>query len=338
MKIIFIIVLILPFLIVSCDRKEKEEAEKIPERKFNSFIFVGMIKEKPGLYKYNTADKTYSSYWSSTDEEVVDFSASENQSSAFFITASKTGKEGIFPFIKDAKLYVISDDLSEPVFVFNIGSGLQIFSRWESELVFRIVINYWDKKVSTFINQTTIIFNTYGRNLQEESKIYDIIKDGYPRLPKIEPDLQSPSRQYRISYKGGIPDSVLLIRENDKTSFFITQTEKPVNEISWSDQRDFIIISTLDASPANTSIFTGNPNTSALYIYSVEKKELVNKWSGAGLKNFFTINDFVIFDDGFGRNSSIYIYNLQNNKVVKHITVKNGCGLRNIPEITGIGG
>jgi hypothetical protein len=338
MKIITLIILIIPLLIVSCGKSEKDETGTIPEREFKSFIFVGMINNRPGLFRYNTEDQTYSRYWSSHDEEVIDFSAADNQTSAFFITASKTGIEGIFPYIKDAKLYVIPDNNSNPEFVFDIGSGLQIFSRWESNLVFRIVINYWDKKVSTFINQKTIIFNTYGRNLEEQSKIYDILKDGYPRLPKIEPDLQSPSGEFRISFKGGTPDSVLLIRANDKSSYLITQTEKPVNEISWSDRRDFVIISTLDISPLNTSIFEGKPNTSALYIYSVEKKNLVNKWKGAGLKNFFTINDFVIFDDDFGRNSSIYIYNLNKNKIIKHITIKNGCGLKNIPKIPEFGG
>jgi hypothetical protein len=116
------------------------------------------------------------------------------------------------------------------------------------------------------------------------------------------------------------------------------QTVNPINEISWSDQKNFIIISTLDIAPTNTSIFTGRPNTSALLIYSIEKKKLINNWKGAGLKNFFTINDFVIFDDGFGRNSSIFIYNISKNKIVNHITVRNGCGLRNIPKIPEIGG
>jgi hypothetical protein len=232
MKIFFLIVIQFPILFISCGRKEYEEPEKTITRKFTSFIFVGMTNEKPGLYKYRVADSSYSEFWSNEDEEVVELSYSDNHSSAFFLTASKTGKEGIFPFIKNAKLYVIPDTSSKPEFVREIGSGLQVFSRWESEIVFRIVLNSWDKKVSTFINQTTFIFNIYGRVLQEETKTYDITKDGYPRLPKTKPDFLSPSARYQLTVNEPKSDSVFLVRMKDKIKFCITSIDKPLNDIS----------------------------------------------------------------------------------------------------------
>jgi hypothetical protein len=328
-----IVILMLPLLLISCGKKQNEEQEPSLNRDFNSFVFVGMIDNHPGLYKYNVINNTFNKFWQSSQEEVVELSYSDDHRSAFFLTATKEGKEGIFPFIKDARLYVIPDSSSKPQFIKEIGSGLQVFSRWESETVFRIVINFWDKKVSTYINQKTIIFNTYGRILQQETKTYDVTTDGYPRLPGLSPDSLSPSGKFQISYKKEPGDSVFLIQRKDNNEFFITKINKPITEIKWSDDRSLIFILTLDVTLANRSIVTGEPNTSTLYEYSVSDKILVKEWKGGGYKNFFTISDFLIFDDGFGINSSINIYNFKENKIIKQIKVKGGCGLRGIPEI-----
>ncbi len=333
MKLLTFILFLLPVLFVSCGKNKNVISEKPVIRQFTSFIFVGNITGKPELYGYNAADNSISEFWSSSGEEVVELSYANDLSSAFFLTASKIGNEGIFPFIKDAKLYVIPDISFKPEFVQDIGSGLQVFSRWESDIVFRIVINRWDKKISSLINQTTLIFNTYGRILQEENKVYDITKDGYPRLPRTRPPASSPSGTYQLSFNVEKPDSIFLIKTINKSRVFITVPDKPVNVIRWSDDRRYILISTLDVSPVNRTIFTGTPNTSSLYIYSIENEKIIKKFTGGGFKNFFTINDFLIFDDGFGRNSLIYIYNFKELKVKYKIRFKDGCGLLDIPEI-----
>lgn len=332
-----IIILLLPLIILSCEKKQGEKPEPQVKRNFDSFFFVGMIHKRPGLYKYDATRNSFSEFWKSKDEKVVELSYEANHKAAFFLTASKEGKEGIFPFIKNARLYVISNPDSKPLFVNEIGSGLQVFSRWESETVFRIVLNSWDKKVSTYINQKTIIFNTYGRILREETKTYNITSDGYPRLPEAKPDSLSPSGRFRISVKEGKRDSVYLIQRNNNSEYFVTTVSKPVEDIIWSDNRNMIFISTLDVTRSNRSLFTGSPNTSSLYIYSIPEKKIIKKWTGAGYKNFFTISDFLIFDEGFGRNSSIYIYNFEEDKNVKQIRIKGGCGLRGIPEIPKFG-
>jgi hypothetical protein len=64
---------------------------------------------------------------------------------------------------------------------------------------------------------------------------------------------------------------------------------------------------------------------------------VVKEWTGGGYKNFFTINDFLIFDDGFGKKSSIYIYNFETGNLIKQIKIKNGCGLNEIPEVPRFG-
>jgi hypothetical protein len=331
------ILIILSLLLVSCERSEREAPVNKVKRDFHSFIFTGMSNRKPALYKYNVKKNSFSLFWKGDSEEIVDLSYSPDHNSAFFLTASRQGKQGIFPFVKNARLYVIPDSASHPEFVRDIGSGIQIFSRWESETVFRIILNSWDKKVSTYIDQKTIILNIFGRILQEEKQVYDITSDGYPRLPRTKPDSLSPSGKYQVKFNENDPDSVFLIQRNTNNAAFMMTINKPVNEIIWSDNRDVLFVSTLDVTPANTSIFSGNPNTSSLYVYSIDQQKLIKKWTGGGYKNFFTIGDFLIFDDGFERNSSIYIYNFKEDKVIKRIKIKGGCGLRGIPETPRFG-
>lgn len=334
-KALFLIIISL--VIASCGNNDREVPSDTVKRDFHSFVFTGMSGRKPSLYKYNVKNNAISLFWKADSEEIVDLSYSPGHTSAFFLTASKQGKEGIFPFIKNARLYVVPDSASHPEFVRDIGSGIQIFSRWESETVFRIILNSWDEKVSTYIDQKTTILNIFGRILQEENQVYDITSDGYPRLPRSSPDTLSPSGNYQVSYKENQPDSVFLTKRKTKESDFMMSINKPINEIMWSDDREMIFVSTLDVSPANTSIFTGQPNTSSLYAFSIDKHKVVKKWTGGGFKNFFTISDFLIFDDGFGRNSSIIIYNFKEDKVIKQIKIKGGCGLRGIPEIPHFG-
>ncbi len=331
------ILIISSLLLFSCEKNDRDTPEEIATRDFHSFIFTGISNGKPVLYKYSIKKNSFSLFWKGDSEEIVDLSYSSGHTSAFFLTASSQGKEGIFPFVKNARLYVIPDSASRPEFVRDIGSGIQIFSRWESETVFRIILNSWDKKTSSYIDQKTIIFNIFGRILQEENQVYDITADGYPRLPRNKPDTTSPSGQYLVSYEESKPDSVFLIQRKTKKADFMMVINKPVNDIIWSDDREFIFLSTLDVTPANNSIFSENPNTSSLYTYSIEQHKVAKKWTGGGFKNFFTIGDFLIFDDGFGRNSSIYIYNFKEDKVIKHIKIKGGCGLRGIPEIPRFG-
>lgn len=327
-----LLIIILMLFIVSCENKQYKANEPPIKRDFNSFIFVGLIKKHPGLYKYFISSNSYSEFWQSKEEKVIELSYSQNHNSSFFLTAVKEGKQGIFPFIKEARLYVIPDSSSRPLFVKELGSGLQVFSRWESEAVFRIVFNSWDKKVSTYINQKTIIFNTYGRILREEKKTFDITSDGYPRLPRIKPDSLSPSGRYKIIYQDEKADSVFLIERKTDKKFFIVRLTKPVNDISWSDNRNILFLSTINMTAENSSIFTNTPNTADLYAYSIPAKKIIKEWTGGGYKNFFTAGDFLVFDNGFQKNSSINIYNFKEDKIIKKINIKGGCGLTGIPK------
>jgi hypothetical protein len=111
----------------------------------------------------------------------------------------------------------------------------------------------------------------------------------------------------------------------------ISALDHNLNKINWSDDDQFIFISTLDLE--NESIKTREPETSELFVYSIAEDSVVASWKGGGVKNFFTIDSLIVFDNEFDSNSSIKIYNYFKNELIDELKIKEKCGLYFIPEL-----
>ena len=315
-RIMIFIFSILFFL--SCN--EKNNALKGTENKgandLNDFLFVGMINENPGLYKYNFDNSEYNSFWSDNKEKVVDLSYSEGKKNVFFITARNFMRSGAFPFIKNVRLYLINPETKKADFLEELGSGLQVFSHWEDENTFRIIINSFDNTIANYVNHRIMLFNIYGKKLEDKTAIFDITKQGYPQLQDRKINFISPGKKYLIENRD---TEVYLI--GNETEELITKTSQQVRQIEWFD--NFLFLSSIGIIPG----------TSKLIIYSLEKKNILKLWEGTGVKNFFLTNDLIVFDKGFGNDSHITIYDYINQKMIDEIIIDGGCGLRNITRI-----
>lgn len=338
-----LIIILLTLTLSNCSKKKehvkKNDSSKqkivkeIPE-KINSFVFVGIINSKPGLYKYSIKNKSYNKFWSDRSEKIVDLSYNEDRRAAFFVTASNYGKEGAFPFVNNVKLYLFKNDsLSTVKQVDKIGSGLQIFTRWENSNTFKIIINSIDKIVATYVNQRTLIFNTFGRKLLDETQTFNLAREGYPKPPKEKTQINSPDNEYSIYSERDSIYKYYLVRNNlNEKDSIVNQTQK-LNEVEWSKDEKYLVFSTLFLSPGNKTLYTKNPQTSGLFVYSIIQKNLLKGWMGGGFKNFFLTNNYLIFDTGFKNDSKIIIYNFRKNKILDTIKINEGCGIKNIPLI-----
>ncbi|MDO8548784.1 MAG: hypothetical protein Q7S39_01350 [Ignavibacteria bacterium] len=322
-------------LLQSCvDKKEEQKANLVtPKSEFKNFLFVGAIKDKTGLYKYNLDKKVYEPYWSDKREEVVEVSYSDKMQNVFFITAKKFGKAGAFPFINHVKLYLVDPETRKINFIEEIGSGLQVFSQWENENNFRIIINSFDKTVANYVNRRSMLFNIYGKKLEDVTEIFDIIKQGYPQTPEKKIDYISPDREYSIESRG--EDSIAVYLKENKTEKLVIKSSQQIKQVEW--ENDLLLLSTINMKPDNESLYTKNSETSKLIIYSLEKDEILRMWEGSGIKNFFVAGDFLVFDDGFSKDSNIIIYDFRSKKIYDKIKIDDGCGLRNIPQIPDYG-
>ncbi|HKI79696.1 MAG TPA: hypothetical protein VKA26_14240 [Ignavibacteriaceae bacterium] len=339
------IISLLFILTVGCNKNVKppEKAEQrkadtvsVKKEKFDSFIFVGMIEHKPGLYKYDVEKKEYSEFWSNYNEQVVELSYSPDGKTAYFLTAGHFGKKNIFPYITRVKVYLINIDSSKVKFIKRVGDGVQVFTQWEDDYNFKVIINRIDKIVATYIKADTYIFNLFGKEILSEKQTYDITKTGYPR-PKTRPvDYNSHSGKYNLVNNSSDSTNVYIENISESSTEFVFANEQKLNKFDWSPDEKYLVFSTINISAKNNTLKAKTPETSGLYIYDIPQNKIIKKWKGSGVKNFFIKNDLLIFDNGFDLNSTITIFDYKTLEPVDSIKVGRGCGLRNIPEIPNI--
>jgi hypothetical protein len=308
--------------------------DQIAGEEFDQFLFVGMVDKNPAIYKYDVNKEEYSVFWYKRYEKVVKLYYSKDKKSAFFITVRSSGRRGVLPFIEDVRIYLINTNTGKVKFLEKIGSGIQVFTGWDTKDSFKISLNYIDKRNPHFVHQRNVIFDITGQKILDEIRTYNIIKEGYPKPEKLEQDTSKAN--YKIFATTGNLSSVFLINIKNDDTTLITTVDQKLNEVRWSKDMKTLIFSTI-SSFHNTDGKLANPDsiTSKLFIYSLENKRITKLFEGNGIKNFFIINNWVIFDDGFNGNAHINIYNFINLEMIKKISVQGGCGLQNIPQISG---
>jgi len=331
LKILFVIVFVL--MITACNTSDKNEKQSQTEQvrdtlstDNNSFLFLTEWFDKVGVYSYNLSEKKYKPAWWHPRENVVMLVYKSSDHPSFFLTSEKMGMKANFPFFNRLKLFIISHDLSETKQIDNLGSGLQLTARWNDDENLEVNYTSVDKTIASYVNQYTKVYDHYGKLVDSEVKTFDIEKSGFPQLIPPRNSTISPSGKYGVSIKS---DSVFLKIAGSDIIEFIAVMKHNLNKLKWSENEEYLFISTLDLN--NETIKTRNPQTSELFIYSLTAHSLIDAFSGAGLKNFFTLNDLLIYDDGFDNNSKINIYDLRQRKVVDVIKPRDGCGLVTLP-------
>lgn len=322
-------------LLIGCNgnKVNNNKASKINGRKTpGSFFFVGMKDYEPSIFKFNFDSLNQSLVWHNKDYEVTELSYSPNRKNIFFITASGEGRKGVFPFIDGVNVYSLKIDSMKIKYLIQMGNGIQLFNFWESNSLFKVVLNSFDTIKSNTIVHRAVEFNINGEKTSDKVKRYNIIKQGYPE-PEIFSNNNFSNGRFSIDTTNNDTTSIFLIdNEKKDTSLIITVNQK-LNKTIWSGDGDYLFFSTLDISPQNKTLYKRNPETSKLFIYSLKDKKITKLFEGGGVKNFFVHNEWLIFDDGFEKNSEIKIYDFVNGKIIKEIKINGGCGLENIPRL-----
>jgi hypothetical protein len=332
LKILFIFLLI--YCISACDNvdEQKKPNTKIVDTTsttdFNSFLFLTEWFDKVGVYNYDISKKKYSPVWWHPRENVVMLVYKPGNFPAYFLTAQRMGERANFPLFSRLKLFIISPDLLETKQIDKLGNGLQFTARWNSDNNLEVIYTSVDKTIASYINQYTKVYDHYGKLIDSDLKTFDMEKSGFPELLPPRNKTLSPSGNFGVSFR---EDSVFLKTARSDSIRFVAVIEHGLNKINWSEDENFLFISTLN--PEKETTKTKEPETSELFIYSLSADSLIDVFGGAGLKNFFSTNDLLIFDNGFDKNSIIYIYNLSQQAIVDSIRTKEGCGLVVMPQL-----
>ncbi len=332
-KIFILIAFILVF--TGCNEQQQPEQDRINEIifakpdpvEFNEFIFVGMIKRRSGLYRFKMDTKQYETVWSDEKDRIFDLSYSPDRSSAFFISARSYGRRVQLPFIERAALYHYNPANGNVRIIKEFGNGVQIFMRWETDNNFLVAFNTIDTTIATNINQQNLLYSQDGFLIKEEKKVYDLTIDGYPALAPRRNKMYPDNRMFELIVTEGVETDFSLRYSRTDPPLKVLSTEHILKQVEWSSDSRFLFISTINP---NTNL-RNTDKFSSLYIYSVIDRKLLKQWDGTGLKNFFVVNDLLIFDNGFGQSAYITIINFEEMEEVKQIRIVDGCGIRNIP-------
>jgi hypothetical protein len=319
---------------VKISRKNENRDSVITKIEFKPaeyFFFAGEANKKAAIYKFNFIKKKISLAWKSKRENVIDIAYSTDRQNVFFLTAAKIGVEENLPFVEKAKLYRINVEDLKVSFLKEIGNAIQVYTRWEDNNTFVVVSQSFDRLVANYINQNKRIFNLFGKEIINETITFDLTKEGFPLPPRSAIAFNSPSGRFEIS-KGKKEDLSLYLNEQGKKQKKILDNPGyDLSQITWDSKEEFVFISTVKNIPADSLQTAKEKNTSALFIYSVKDKKLVKSFIGEGRRRFFLNGNYIVFEEGSGKNSSIVVYDFLNQKVFYEIKLKGGSGLRNLP-------
>ena len=302
-----------------------KEIENAKLSEFSGFYFVGNYAGKPSIYVYDHETDKYKVFWHSDDERVIDLLISPDNKSGYFITKRKQRLKSSQPAIEKGRLYRIDFEVKKVESITQLEDGIQIIPFWMDNDRFTLVINSIDKTIASYVNKNIQVYNRFGKLLSDNTEVYDLTKDGYPitKLPAI--NITSPNELFTVVEKN---DSLFVRQQKSqkeiKTGFLSTK----IQQLAWAENNKHLIM--LLASKEKEKQSTDYTGKSILTIFDLQKKKTVKMFDTVGSNRFVLIGDFLIFDNGFGKDSHIEIFKLESQSNFKTIKINGGCGLRNI--------
>lgn len=302
-----------------------KEIENAKLSEFSGFYFVGNYAGKPSIYVYDHETDKYKVFWHSDDERVIDLLISPDNKSGYFITKRKQRLKSSQPAIEKGKLYRIDFDVKKVESITQLEDGIQIIPFWMDNDRFTLVINSIDKTIASYVNKNIQVYNRFGKLLSDNTEVYDLTKDGYPitKLPAI--NIISPNELFTVVEK---KDSLFVRQQKSQKEIKTGILSTKIQQLAWAENNKHLIM--LLASKEKEKQSTDDTGKSILTIFDLQKKKTVNMFDTVGSNRFVLIGDFLIFDNGFGKDSHIEIFKLESLSNYKTIKINGGCGLRNI--------
>ncbi|MCU7493947.1 MAG: SPOR domain-containing protein [Ignavibacteria bacterium] len=313
------------------------DMKSVPDE-FSRVIIVGSSNGTSSLFEYDLKTGEKKKLWTRQGEIVIDLSYSSDMSGALFTTVGGFGRNSIFPYVDNVKVYRISLSDLKVSKLKSLGNGIQLYTNNDLGKAYRIIMNVFDRNKNTFVVQNTYTYDFQGRLISSEKKSFDLAKENYPLPPELVYDNRSPDNKNRFDVslsKGSYSFSVTRVATSSGKN--ILTTAQRLNQAAWSPDGRYLIFSTLDLSPRNRTLHGRMPQTSKLYLYSENDGKIIKQWDGGGYKNFTLRGNLLLFDDDFSEKSHIIVYDYRNNRLIDTVAIDGGCGIRNIPYIPDFG-
>lgn len=331
---LFLVLLMLIVIQISCnDIKDgsldeenlNSEIENATITNFMGFYFVGNYLGVPAIFRYDYATDKFKVFWYSNDERVIDLLISPDNKSGFFITKRKQRLKSSQPAIERGRLYRIDFEKNKVESITRLEEGIQVIPFWTDNDRFTLIINSIDKTIASYVNKNTQVYNRFGKLLSDNTEIFDLTKDGYPVTNHPPINYKSPNDLFIVVEKN---DSVQVVQQNSKKEIKTKFTANKLLQIDWAENNKHLVL--LIIHKLERPVELNDYQKSLLVIFDLQIKKTVKMFEDEGFKRFVLIGDFLIFDNGIGRDSHIEVFYLSSLQRYKTIKVTGGCSLRNI--------
>lgn len=324
-------------LLISCGENDNPDHKEIYKKyrqtlsedtlSFSGFYFVGKAAGKPSVYHFEKETKKRRVFWWHPYDKVISLRYSTDKKKLFFLTSRRFGVRGALPFFERLKLFRIDPLTEKEEFITEIGNGIQVTSFWETKDLYKVVYLASDPVIASYVNRNTLTYNYFGKLLDEQVETFDLTSKGFPTLEKRSTETTSPSGFFHVI---NFQDSVFIekLKGDEKIPVI---TNKNINTVKWEEKKERMFITAY----SDSLDLKSDEEFSTLSIVNLTLFQKEKSWGGTGLKRFVVIDDFLIFDSGFERDSYIIVYDFINKERFDSIKVRGGCGLTDIPSPEG---
>jgi hypothetical protein len=297
---------------------------------FRNILFVATYEGRPSVYNFDLLTKKTTAFWSRWGSRVVSLNSSNDRGVAFITTALAYGQRGGFPYIVDIRESRLDREKNECEEVAQLGDGVQLYTYWESPDTFKVNVSIIDTTNSRNVFQKIFPFSLDGKLSGIVNRQFDILKNGFPSPPKLNPIYFSPNNRFQLREAIFRNEYIYYIKDiKDKSDVLVATSKRKISDARWSEDGNYLFIITHNAAQ-NYGKKQSMSSGELIVIDAVQKKK-VNVFSGFRYGNILVQGDFILFDERTGEISKINVLDYVNNEIYCTIAIPGGCGLNNLP-------
>lgn len=292
---------------------------------FSNVLFIAKYQGRPSVYNYNLLTRKSKLLWSRWGRKVISLNHSNDRNIVFFTTALGYGKQGKFPYVRDARLYKFSPSNELVDEIAELNFGLQLYTYWENKDSFKINFTQTDSINSEVLIQKIYSIDKSGKINDVKKRSFTLTKDGFPGPPAIRPEFYSSkgTNQIRLVNDGSL--SYLYLRDlKNNSEIMLTEFKGELKNVKWTDDEEylFLILKLKDQ---------GMPNLKdKLLVINTGEKKIIRNFIGPEYKNLLVQGNLLFFDQQYQGVSQITIFNFTDGKVFDEIRIPGGCGINNL--------
>ena len=294
---------------------------------FNNLLFVARYQGRPSIYEYNMISKKSKLFWSRWGRKVITLNHSDDRSLVFFVTALGYGKQGSFPYVRDARVYKFFPSAELVDEIEELGTGLQLYTYWDIKDTFKVNFTKPDSVNSDLLIQEIIPYGVQGKLSPVIYRRFSISKDGFPKPPSIQPKLISNSLKKVLRLSQHDWQTYFYIRNlSDGSENLIGKFKGYLYDLRWSNDDKYLFLITREQVKNKNVI----KNQHELMIIDTDQKKLTQTFHGPFFQNLLVHGNFLFFDSRSSGESIITIYDFMNGDIYDEIKIAGGCGINNL--------